>query len=406
MSTKGVILIGGPSKGTRFRPLSLDKPKPLFELAGKAMIWHQISALAKVKGLNEVILLGVYEDRVLEQFLRESRREFPGVQINYLREFRALGTAGGLYHFRDAILRGKPDQIFILNADICSTFPLSEMQAFHGTHRGVGTIVGKQVPKGTEQRFGVMVVDGETKQAIHYVEKPESWVSSMINTGVYLFDKSIFDEIKVAMEEKSKIAAEDPTSDPDDIIHLEQDVITRLAANRKLYVYETKDYWSQIKTAGSALPANAHYLSTSPPSFLTPPTTKGNPHPNGPEIVGSVFIDPSAQIDPSAKIGPNVSIGKNVVVGKGVRVLESIVLEGSVLEKNSVVIYSIVGAGCKIGAWARVSGEPEDLAAVKPQKTVTILADHVTVAKEVCVRSCIVLPQKVLHKSSANEVLL
>lgn len=45
------------------------------------MIWHQISALAKVKGLNEVILLGVYEDRVLEQFLRESRREFPGVQI-------------------------------------------------------------------------------------------------------------------------------------------------------------------------------------------------------------------------------------------------------------------------------------------------------------------------------------
>lgn len=41
-------------------------------------------------------------------------------------------------------------------------------------HRGVGTIVGKQVPKGTEQRFGVMVVDNETKQAIHYVEKVSS----------------------------------------------------------------------------------------------------------------------------------------------------------------------------------------------------------------------------------------
>jgi len=120
MSTKGVILIGGPSKGTRFRPLSLDKPKPLFELAGKvsfpsspshlslsllrslhthlpsfaltllrfcfpgvfqAMIWHQISALAKVKGLKEIILLGVYEDGVLAEFLRESRREFPEVQI-------------------------------------------------------------------------------------------------------------------------------------------------------------------------------------------------------------------------------------------------------------------------------------------------------------------------------------
>ena len=50
---------------------------------------------------------------------------------SYLREFRALGTAGGLYHFRDSILRGKPEQIFILNADICSSFPLAEMQAFH-----------------------------------------------------------------------------------------------------------------------------------------------------------------------------------------------------------------------------------------------------------------------------------
>ena len=45
------------------------------------MIWHQISALAKVKGLNEIILLGVYEDSVLAQFLGESRREFPNVQI-------------------------------------------------------------------------------------------------------------------------------------------------------------------------------------------------------------------------------------------------------------------------------------------------------------------------------------
>ena len=27
---KGVILVGGPSKGTEFRPLSLDIPKPLF----------------------------------------------------------------------------------------------------------------------------------------------------------------------------------------------------------------------------------------------------------------------------------------------------------------------------------------------------------------------------------------
>ena len=84
----------------------------------------------------------------------------------------------------------------------------------------------------------------------------------------------------------------------------------------------------------SALPAQAHYLSQfaknpSPTLKLAPPTGASS---SGPEIVGAVFIDPSAQVDPSAKIGPNVSIGKNVVVGKGVRVADSIVLEGTVLE--------------------------------------------------------------------------
>lgn len=46
---KGVILIGGPQKGTRFRPLSFDLPKPLFPVAGYPIIYHHIYALSKVK---------------------------------------------------------------------------------------------------------------------------------------------------------------------------------------------------------------------------------------------------------------------------------------------------------------------------------------------------------------------
>lgn len=45
------------------------------------MIWHQISALVKVQGLTEILLLGVYEDSVLSEFVKETRREFPNVQI-------------------------------------------------------------------------------------------------------------------------------------------------------------------------------------------------------------------------------------------------------------------------------------------------------------------------------------
>src|SRR4051812_15299572 len=49
---KGVILIGGPSKGTRFRPLSLTHPKPLFPIAGQPLLYHHIAALAKLEDMK------------------------------------------------------------------------------------------------------------------------------------------------------------------------------------------------------------------------------------------------------------------------------------------------------------------------------------------------------------------
>jgi mannose-1-phosphate guanylyltransferase len=64
-----------------------------------------------------------------------------------------------------------------------------------------------------------------------------------------VFDKSLFDEIKVAMDDKAARAAEDPLVQSDEMLRLEQDVIVPLAAARKMHVYETKDFWRQIKSA-------------------------------------------------------------------------------------------------------------------------------------------------------------
>ena len=101
-----------------------------------------------------------------------------------MREYQSLGTAGGLYHFRDTILKGNPDQIFVLHADIACSFvchflacsylaqltditqPLSEIRSFHDRHRGVGTIMGVKVPRETANRYGCIVIDPETSQVI------------------------------------------------------------------------------------------------------------------------------------------------------------------------------------------------------------------------------------------------
>jgi len=76
MTFKAIILVGGPSRGTRFRPLSLDCPKTLFPVAGHPVIWHHLEALSRVDGLREVLLIGFFEASVFESFLFDATREF------------------------------------------------------------------------------------------------------------------------------------------------------------------------------------------------------------------------------------------------------------------------------------------------------------------------------------------
>lgn len=60
------------------------------------------------------------------------------------------------------------------------------MMALHRKHRGVGTILGVNVPKATATQYGCIVQDPDNEgQVLHYVEKPESWISNMVNGGVY-----------------------------------------------------------------------------------------------------------------------------------------------------------------------------------------------------------------------------
>ena len=113
---KAIILIAGPQKGTRFRPLSLDVPKPLFPVAGIPIVQHHIDALLKVPSVKEVLLLGFYPASEMADFVEDMNRSQNQFTVRYLQEFAPLGTAGGLYHFRDQIRSG--NMFFFVNHDL------------------------------------------------------------------------------------------------------------------------------------------------------------------------------------------------------------------------------------------------------------------------------------------------
>ena len=208
---KAVILIAGPQKGTRFRPLSLDVPKPLFPVAGIPIVQHHIEALARVKVVKEVLLLGFYPAMEMSEFVEEMNKIHVGLNIRYLQEFAPLGTAGGIYHFRDQIRAGNPDAFFVLNGDVCADFPLNEMYNFHDEHNVneagnyiKATILATDATRAQSLNYGCIVKDKSKNTMLHYVEKPESYISSIINCGVYLFSLSIFDQLAAIFNTKQR----------------------------------------------------------------------------------------------------------------------------------------------------------------------------------------------------------
>uniref|UniRef100_A0A8C6Z3M2 GDP-mannose pyrophosphorylase A n=1 Tax=Nothoprocta perdicaria TaxID=30464 RepID=A0A8C6Z3M2_NOTPE len=260
---KAVILIGGPQKGTRFRPLSFEVPKPLFPVAGVPMVQHHIEACAKVPGMKEILLMGFYQPHeALSRFLVSAQQEFR-IPIRYLQEYAALGTGGGIYHFRDQILSGGPEAFFVLNADVCSEFPLREMLEFQ-RRRGdahSALMLGTTANRTQALNYGCIVANADTHEVLHYVEKPSTFVSEIINCGIYLFTPSIFQHIGDVFQRNQQELENSNGWQRAEVIRLEQDVFTALAGSGKLYVYKTDGFWSQIKSAGSAIYASRLYLN-------------------------------------------------------------------------------------------------------------------------------------------------
>ncbi|EYU44684.1 hypothetical protein ABFS82_08G016800 [Erythranthe guttata] len=403
-----VILVGGPTKGTRFRPLSFNTPEPLFPLAGQSMVYHPISSCKKIPNLVQIFLIGFYEEREFALYVSSISNELK-IPVRYLKEDKPHGSAGGLYYFRDQIMEDSPSHIFLLNFDVCCSFPLSNMLEAHKTYGGIGTLLVIKVSAESANQFGELVADPVTKELLHYTEKPETFVSDLINCGVYIFTPKIFSiiqEVFLLREDRADIrhissyeSQQFATRSPTDFVRLDQDILSPLAGKKKLYTYETMDFWEQIKTPGISIKCSALYLAQ---FRITSPHLLASGDDSTATVVGDVYIHPSAKVHPTSKIGPNVSISANVRIAPGVRLMNCIVLDDVEIKENAVVIHAIVGWKSSIGRWSRVQGDGD----YNAKLGITILGESVIVEDEVVVTNSIVLPNKMLNLSVQDEIIL
>ena len=116
---KAMILAAG--QGTRMRPLTLYKPKPLLEVGGKALIvWH-IEKLTQM-GVTEIVINSAWLADVLIGILGDGSQF--GVKILWTREDQGLETAGGIIN---ALPLLGTEPFILVNGDVWTTFDFAHL---------------------------------------------------------------------------------------------------------------------------------------------------------------------------------------------------------------------------------------------------------------------------------------
>ncbi|RIK36157.1 MAG: nucleotidyltransferase, partial [Chloroflexi bacterium] len=180
------VIIPVAGLGTRLRPHTWSRPKPLVSVAGKPVLGHVLDALS-VLTLDRVVFVTGYLGDQIEEFVRENYR----FDMVFVRQGEPRGQSHAIVQARGQIAGPTivifPDMLF--EADIACL----ENSAWDGA------LYVKQVED--PRRFGVVELD-EHKRVTRLVEKPEQPVSDLAVMGIYYIAeiRKLFDAIDEQMQ--------------------------------------------------------------------------------------------------------------------------------------------------------------------------------------------------------------
>ena len=257
------VIILAAGKSTRTYPLTVTKPKPLLKIANKTILEHNLEQLSLVKEIKEVILIiGYQKEQIIDVIANKYKNEFntsgndnktnnnktnnnktndnktnnKRIKLRYFEQKEQLGTGHALMQVKDIL----HDRFIVMNGDdVFSAKDISKVIK----HKYA--VLGVKVKE--PGRFGIIVSEkkGSSGYVKEIVEKPETFVGIMANTGLYVFDKQIFD-LKLKKSSRGEY----------EII----DYVNYLIKNEKVNIEVVSDYWFSIGYPWDLLDANEFFL--------------------------------------------------------------------------------------------------------------------------------------------------
>jgi mannose-1-phosphate guanylyltransferase/phosphomannomutase len=317
---QAVVMAGG--EGSRLRPLTINRPKPMVSIVNKPCLGH-IFDLLKAHGItNAFVTLQYLATQIQDSF---GDGGSVGMRLRYSVEETPLGTGGSVRQIGDAL----NDTFIVISGDALTDIDLSKVIAFHKERKAAVTLTLYHVPNPLE--YGVVITNDDGR-ITKFLEKP-SWgevFSDTINTGIYVIEPRVMERYKVG-----------------DAFDFSKDLFPKLLADGEpLYGYIASGYWTDVGSIPEYARANADVLQG-----------KVKAGELGREVMPGVFASGDVDIDPTARLVGPIYLGAGVKIGPSAEITGPTVLRDYVsVDFGAIVDRSIVWRNTYIGDHCELHG--------------------------------------------------
>ena len=323
---KAVVMAGG--EGSRLRPITSNRPKPLVPVVNKPIMEHIVELLRR-HGITEVVATLHYLADEIQQYFGDGS-DF-GVQMHYSIEDSPLGTAGSVKQAEELL---QDDTFLIISGDALTDCNLSAAVDFHRANGALATLVLHRVPNPLE--FGIVITrqDGRIER---FLEKPD-WsevFSDTVNTGIYILEPEIFHEMQMGQN-----------------YDWSKDIFPALLrSGAPLFGYVMDEYWCDVGTLEQYREAQQDVLNGKttlriPGEMIRPSiwVGKNTVIDDRSELVAPVCIGSNSRIKRGAKIGPETVIGDSCLIEESALIERSVVWDSSYVGIDAVVSQATIGS--------------------------------------------------------------
>jgi glucose-1-phosphate thymidylyltransferase len=305
--------------GTRLRPHTFTKPKPMYPVAGKPVLGHLIDKLAGLDVSEYVFITGYLGDQV-EKYIKAT---YSSVPSSFVEQKELLGQAHAISLAREHLQTDEP--AFVIFVDTLFETDLSTLKTF----KDDALIFVKEVDD--PRRFGVAALDAQG-YITRFVEKPATTENKLAVVGLYYFSsgKRLIDAVDMVMEKQIMLKGE----------YFLADAMTLLIESGAKFRTQEVSVWLDAGTPEAVLETNRYLLDHGKDN-----TAAAQSAATQSAIIPPVYIHPTASVD-SSVIGPHVAIGANAKVSGSI-IRDSIIDDGAQLA-TTTLDQSLIGRNAKV----------------------------------------------------------